>query len=238
MKQKQDIFTVLNGAVRFIRGKYNLTSDAVWLAASVDANRKRGASVLDVGIGTGGAALSLMARMPNASVAGIDISDDLLSECRTNAALNGRTLELISADIMKWKTDRTFDIVITNPPYFQGMPRQTNAAAHHNADLARWIAACARRVAPRGFIYCIADAAQSAEIIAALHSGKMGDISITPLFGAAGFAERALISGRLGTRGKTKIYRELSMNDPRILREMNSLQDTAPGHLTRGAPQC
>ena len=59
MSEKQDIFTMLGGQVRFWRGTYNPTSDAAWLAAfAADVPAK---TVLDVGVGTGGAILCLMA---------------------------------------------------------------------------------------------------------------------------------------------------------------------------------
>lgn len=238
MKQKQDFFTVMGGAVKFMRGAYNVTSDAVWLAAAVDTNKKQNPTVLDVGIGTGGVAMCLMARMPNAAITGIDISDTMISECIKNAELNNRELELGRVDILKWKTNRTFDIVITNPPYFKGIPRQSNGDAHHNVDLTAWTRACLRRVKPRGYFYCIVDGAAGAEIIAALRSGMVGDISIVPLFGGGKYAERVIISGRLGTRGGTKIYPGHPMNEPKILRKINGLQDMTPTTFDTGAPRC
>ncbi len=54
----------MGGRVRMRRGFYNPTSDAVWLAAmAADTPAK---TVLDVGIGTGGAALCLAANRPDA----------------------------------------------------------------------------------------------------------------------------------------------------------------------------
>lgn len=225
MDQKQDFFTVLNGRVIFRRGKYNLTSDAVWLAASVAAPKTTHPTVLDVGVGTGGAALCLMARLNGVRMTGIDISDAMLAECTGNVALNNHNIDLIHADILAWKTDRTFDIVMTNPPYFRGRARRTHPAAHHNADLTAWTAACIRRVRPRGYFYCIVDAAAATEIIAALHSGNMGDVTIIPLIAKGIYAERVLINARLGSRGGARVRKSLTMNDDRILREMKDLSN-------------
>ena len=224
MKQKQSFFTALGGRVKFIGGKYNITSDSVWLAAfaagagrSRSPKNRRTISVLDVGVGTGGVALCLLEHDTDVIVTGIDVSEQMISECERNAALNGREIELIRGDILTWKTNRTFDAVITNPPYFKGTPRRQNV--HHNADLADWTRACLRRVKPRGYFYCIVDAAATAEVIAAISAGRAGDINIVPLFGANEFAERVLISARLGARGGAKIMRGLCMNDDRVLRE-------------------
>ncbi|MDE6481744.1 MAG: methyltransferase [Alphaproteobacteria bacterium] len=213
MAQKQDIFTLMGGRVRLWRGRYNPTSDAVWLAAmAADTAAK---TVLDAGIGTGGAALCLMANNPDASVTGVDISPEMLAECGANAELNRRDIELIKADITTWRTNRTFDLVITNPPYFKGTPAKHNA--HHNADLGQWTRKCLARVKPRGTFVIIVDAAAAATIVAQM-AEKCGDIEIMPLFGARKTAERVLLRGRLGTRGPTLIHAGLSMNTEAVLR--------------------
>jgi len=214
MAQRQEIFTLMGGRVRLRRGRYNPTSDAVWLAAlAADTSAK---TVLDVGIGTGGAALCLAAHMPGAAVTGLDTSPEMLAECADNAALNDRRLELINADIATWRTARTFDLVITNPPYFQGTPARHNA--HHNADLTVWTRRCLARVRPRGTFVTIVDAAAVATVIAAMHE-KCGDIEIFPLFGAKKTAERTLLRGRVGTRGPSVLHSGLSMNTDVVLRD-------------------
>ena len=213
MAQKQDIFTLVGGRVRIQRGRYNPTSDAVWLAAWAAGPAK---TVLDVGIGTGGVALCLMAHNPGIRVTGIDVSPDMLAECAGNAALNGRDVELINADILTWKTGKTFDLVVTNPPYFKGTPAHHNA--HHNVDLGAWTRACVKRVRPMGTFCTIVDAAVADEIICALR-GVCGDITFFPLFGARRVAERALIRAKLGARTGMSIYSGLSMNFEPVLRD-------------------
>lgn len=214
MAQKQDIFTLMGGRVRLWRGRYNPTSDAVWLAAMAADTRAQ--TVLDAGIGTGGAALCLMANNPGAAVTGVDVSPEMLVECEANAELNGHAIELIKADITTWRTNRTFDLVITNPPYFKGTPAKHNA--HHNADLGLWTRKCLARVKPRGTFVIVVDAAAAATIVAQM-AEKCGDIEIMPLFGARKTAKRVLLRGRLGTRGPTLIHAGLSMNTEAVLRD-------------------
>ena len=214
MARKQDIFTLLGGRVRLWRGRYNPTSDAVWLAAMAADTHAQ--TVLDAGVGTGGAALCLMANNPGATVTGLDISPEMLAECGANAELNDRAIELIKADITTWRTNRTFDLVITNPPYFKGTPAKHNA--HHNADLELWARKCLARVKPRGTFVIVVDAGVAAAIIAQM-AKKCGDIEIMPLFGARKTAERVLLRGRLGTRGPTLIHAGLSMNTDAVLRD-------------------
>lgn len=212
MPQRQDIFTLMGGKVRIRRGSYNPTSDAVWLAAFAGGAK----TVLDVGIGTGGAALCYLHHHPAAAVTGLDISDDRLSECAGNAELNVRDIELLNTDIMTWKTGRTFDLVMTNPPYFKGTP--AGHGAHHNADIAAWTRKCLARVRPRGHFCAIVDCAVMADVFSAM-APTCGELRIFPLFGAKNTAERVLIGGRLGVRGGARLFSGLSMNCDSVLRD-------------------
>ncbi len=202
------------------RGHYNPTSDAVWLGAFAPQNAK---TVLDVGIGSGGVSLCILANNPNAKITGIDVSDEMLTACRDNAELNGANIQLIKADITTWRTGQTFDLVITNPPYFNGTPAKHNA--HHNADLATWVARCVARVRPMGMFCIITDAATAGCVIAEI-AKKLGDITVLPLFGARAVAERVLISGRLGSHGISVIHRGLPMNYEPVLRDGLTIADT------------
>lgn len=212
MTQKQDIFTVMNGRVKFKRGKYNLTSDAVWLAAAAQPVK----TILDAGIGTGGVSLCILEHNPDATITGIDISDEMLSACTENAKINNREIELINTDITKWKTDRTFDLVITNPPYFTGSPAKHNA--HHNTDLTIWTEKCLSRIHPGGYFCTIIDAAVLSKMIAAIEK-KCGNITIIPLFSSKNTAERVIITAKLGSKGKTTLNTGFPMNYDKILRD-------------------
>ena len=220
MSEKQEIFTLMGGRVSIHRGTYNPTSDAVWLAAF--APTKKIQTVLDVGIGTGGVSLCLLANNPHASITGIDISDKMLCEAQKNAKLNNKEIELIKADITTWKTPRTFDLVISNPPYFNGTPAKHNA--HHNADLHQWVKRCIARTKPNGYCCIITDAPTLDQVISVMHE-KCGDINILPLFGSRNTAERVLISGRVGSRGGVVLHRELPMNYEPILRHGLTIAD-------------
>lgn len=220
MSEKQDFFTIMGGRVKMRRGLYNPTSDAVWLASFVDNSTKK--TALDVGIGTGGVALCLMARMPKLQITGLDISTEMLNECAENARLNNRELELINADILSWRTTKSFDLVISNPPYFKGTPAKHDA--HHNTNLTLWTRKCIARVRPKGTFATIVDASASGEVIAEI-ARHCGDIIIFPLFSKKNTAERVLISGRLGVRSGTRIFSGLDMNNEAILRDGLTITD-------------
>jgi tRNA1(Val) A37 N6-methylase TrmN6 len=220
MSEKQEIFSLIGGRVKMYRGHYNPTSDAVWLAAfaPMDGNK----TVLDVGIGTGGVSLCMLAHNPNLTITGLDTSDTMLDACSKNAELNNCALELIQADITTWRTNRTFDIVVSNPPYFNGTPATHNA--HHNADLPTWVKRCVARTRPNGYCCFISDATTLATIIANM-TPKCGDITILPLFGAKNTAERVLIRGRVGSHSGTTLHSGLSMNHEPVLRDGLTIPD-------------
>lgn len=216
MSEKQEIFTLLNGRVQMARGVYNPTSDAVWLAAYIPRKPK---NVLDVGIGTGGVALCLLAHYPDTPVTGIDISDEMLADCKTNAELNKANIILENQDIYKWSTTSRYDIVVTNPPYFDGTPSAKNNA-HHNIDFTRWIKKCCARVNSNGYICVISDMLHMDKTIAVLNDKHFGDIQIFPLFGASNItAERVLIRGKQDSNTGATIYSGTSMNNERVLRD-------------------
>lgn len=212
MAQKQDIFDLMGGKVQFTRGIYNPTADAVFLAAFAP-NAK---TMLDVGIGSGGVSLCYLAHHPNTVVTGLDICESMLDAVAQNASLNNRSVEIIQSDIFSWSTDRTFDLVLTNPPYFQGTPAKHNA--HHNVSIKMWTAKCMARVKPRGYFCTIIDALVLDDVISAL-CPTFGDITILPLFGGKQTAERVLIRARLGVKGGCVLHSGLSMNDSGILRD-------------------
>lgn len=219
MSEKQEIFTLMDGRIKMYRGTYNPTSDAVWLAAFAgDTNVK---TILDVGIGTGGVALCLGTHLPDAHITGIDVSDTMLTACAQNAELNNSDIELLNADIMTLRTARTFDMVVSNPPYFKGTPAIHNA--HHNVDLVKWTRKCVARVRPRGYFCTIIDATVLADVISAMKA-SCGDIQILPLFGAGRTAERVLLRGRVGVHTGTKLHFGLSMNTESILRDGLTIQ--------------
>ena len=214
MSEKQEIFTLLNGQVKMARSFYNPTSDAVWLAAYAPTKQTK---VLDVGIGTGGVSLCLLAHFPKLNITGLDISEDMLKECKKNAALNKAEINLINQDILTWSTTDRFDLVITNPPYFNGTPAEHNA--HHNTDIIKWTKRCCARVKPNGYICIIIDALCTDKVIFVLNDKHFGNIQIFPLFGAKNSAERVLIRAKQGVKTGTTLFCGTSMNNDLILRD-------------------
>jgi release factor glutamine methyltransferase len=83
------------------------------------AERAREITILDMGTGTGFLLLSLLQELPQATGTGIDISAEAVEIARENAlalALADR-VEFMKKDWKEIGAFKTFDIVISNPPY-------------------------------------------------------------------------------------------------------------------------
>lgn len=76
------------------------------------------ASVLDLGTGSGAVALALAHERPTWRVTGTDASREALAVARANAAALGLTrVELLEGDWFTPLAGRTFDVIVSNPPY-------------------------------------------------------------------------------------------------------------------------
>lgn len=75
--------------------------------------------ILDLGTGTGCLLLALLSELPNAKGVGIDISSKAIEIARKNASNLGFSdrCEMKQCDWKDFKTDESFDILISNPPY-------------------------------------------------------------------------------------------------------------------------
>ena len=76
--------------------------------------------ILDIGTGSGCIAVSLAKNLPNASVFGLDISNEALKLAKKNAKKNNTTVHFEQVDILKSDTIisfESFDVIVSNPPY-------------------------------------------------------------------------------------------------------------------------
>jgi len=201
---------LLGGRVRLLqpRSGYRAAIDPVLLAAATPA--KSGERVLELGSGSGAAALCLAARVPGLSVWGLEQQPDLADLANRSAALNGLDgrLTFVAGDLLRPPGDINkggFDHVIANPPYRSaehGHPPPDKARAAANVEgaarLADWLDACVRLVRDRGSVTIIHRADRLGEILTHIN-GRLGGISVCPLWPGAGKpAKRVIVQGRKG----------------------------------------
>ncbi|MBM3569228.1 MAG: methyltransferase [Alphaproteobacteria bacterium] len=204
---------LLGGRIRLrqpARG-FRVAIDSILLAASVPA--VAGERVLDLGCGTGGAALALLARCPGTSVVGLETQADFAALARDNAALNAMSDRLTvlhgTVENPPAGLGAGFDRAMANPPYFD--PRATDAspepsratASVEGADgLAPWIALAARSLKAGGTLTMIHDAARCEEIVALLTGWSTIVLPLIPKAGRS--AKRVLIEARRPGSGVTR----------------------------------
>ncbi len=76
-----------------------------------------GKEILDIGTGSGCIAISLAKNLPNSKVTALDISKDALEVAKKNAKLNNVKVNFIHKDIFEYKSDKKYDVIVSNPPY-------------------------------------------------------------------------------------------------------------------------
>ncbi|MFZ4263043.1 tRNA1(Val) (adenine(37)-N6)-methyltransferase [Sphingobacterium sp. HJSM2_6] len=97
-----------------------INTDGVLLGAFAAADSKSIDSILDIGTGTGVIALMLAQRFENASVYAVEI-DFLAAETAKLNFLNApfhERLEIIHSDVFHWKPSGSFDLIVSNPPFY------------------------------------------------------------------------------------------------------------------------
>lgn len=102
------------------------------MAAFLRKQELQGKSLLEIGCGSG--LLSLVAAGQGAEVTALDINPAAVACCRDNAARNGLPLQACQSDLFDKLPARRFDVILSNPPYFEGEPGDAAAAAWYTGE--------------------------------------------------------------------------------------------------------
>ena len=141
-------------AVLVIPGVANpkLLRTGAFLAEQIDARPiPTSASVLDMGTGSGVCALVAARRARR--VLAVDVSSATVRCARLNAELNGlaERVEVRHGDLFAPVARERFDLVLFNPPFLLGAPKDERDAAWRSEDAARrFAAALSDHLAPGG----------------------------------------------------------------------------------------
>lgn len=201
----------LGGSIRLIQPKvgYRVSMDTVLLAAAVPV--LAGETVLEGGVGTGGAAICLAYRVKGALVSGIDMQAEMVAMARRNVALNNlsATVSVEEGCITDLSGPQSqYDHVMLNPPYLPAgkaikPPNKGKGIAHmeSNASLKDWLRFAIHKVKNKGTVTIVCRADRLDEIVAHLYR-RVGDLIVMPLWPRVGVAaKRIIIQGRKGMRG-------------------------------------
>jgi tRNA1(Val) A37 N6-methylase TrmN6 len=235
---------LLGGRVRLYQPDlgYRTAIDPVLLAAFTAA--LPGERVLDLGAGTGAAALCLAARVPGVHVIGLEKRPEAAALARRSVELNAfdSRILIVEGDLMRPPPalgPGSFDRVMTNPPYLKAgnvtpSPDPWKAAANveGEAQLAEWIGFAAAMLKARGWLTLVHRADRLDEIFALLH-GRFGNVMVFPLWQRVGEpARRLLLAAQRGANGPATLAYGLVLhlhNETGFTRDAEAvLRDGAP----------
>jgi release factor glutamine methyltransferase len=82
-------------------------------------NRDQPLRIVDVGTGSGAIAVALAHALPKSQITAVDLSEPALAVARENAAQHGvlERVRLVHADLLAGCAPRSFEAVVSNPPY-------------------------------------------------------------------------------------------------------------------------
>lgn len=184
--------SLLDGRVMLLQPKdgFRASIDPILLAATVPVTS--GDRVLDVGTGSGAAALALLAREPEAWITGLDIQEKLIALASRSASRNrmAERVTFVVGDLVFEQTKNQlglFDHVMSNPPFFERgsgqLPKnkaRALATIESSADLVIWIEFMVDALRDGGTITLIHRAERENEITNLLRH-QCGNIAVMDL---------------------------------------------------------
>lgn len=210
-------------------------TDSVLLAASLPS--KLQGEALELGSGAGGALLPAAWRLPHASFTGFEKNLAMAALATEGVAINNleKRIRIIEGDVldMPEEWENHFDLVFSNPPFFESGSIQAPAkgktdAYLQSASLKQWLSAMLFAVRPKGTLILIHRAAELARILSALER-RTGEITVMPIRSFPGEdAKRVLIKARKGLRsGSMRLLAGLDLYEKRGGQRSKILQDIA-----------
>jgi tRNA1(Val) A37 N6-methylase TrmN6 len=220
----------LNGRLRILQPEKGFRAgiDSVFLAAAIPC--AAGESLYEAGIGTGVAALCVVARNPGVMVTGIEVAARYAMLCEENARRNGfaDNIRVIHADVKEalrkdlatMPAHGSFSHAFANPPYFEDgkatpSPHLLKAQAHAfgPADLELWVRVLYTMVTLRGTVTIVHRADSLGRLLQVMEE-RFGDIRIAPLYAREGTAaSRILVQGVKGSKAPMQLLPGLVLHD-------------------------
>lgn len=114
---------------------FRVGTDGVLLGALADV--ASAANVLEIGTGSGLISLMLAQRNHNACFLGIDINEQAVNLTKLNfetSIFNSR-LKNLHQDFKSWDTEEKFDLIVSNPPYFEESGSVKDKLARQTVEL-------------------------------------------------------------------------------------------------------
>ena len=201
------------------RDGFRATTDAVLIAAAVDASSRR---VAELGAGSGAASLALARRCPEVMITAIErdpLMASLLARNITENAMQDR-LDAVAADLHDAAATHAgqYDHVFFNPPYndeassLSGDKRRRDAMA--GDDLKGWINVAAQLLVDRGGMTMISRADRLEMILEGCAAARLGEIVVRAVHARGDQpAIRVLLTARKSVKGPLVLLPPLVLRD-------------------------
>jgi len=142
-------------------GVFKVNTDGVLLGAWANAVNPQ--SILEIGSGTGVLAFMMAQKFPRASINSIDILPEAIEICQENIKANTPNfahIKFICQDIKTWGSNEQYDLIISNPPFFEDNSLSFNEVdkiAKHSTSMRRneWCSVVAKFLNQEGFAFAI-----------------------------------------------------------------------------------
>ncbi len=125
---------------RIVQGEIGmrLSTDSVLLGAAVASHMP--GTILDIGSGSGILSLMMAQYFPNAEITAIEIDSNAFAYTKQNVQNSPwkNRITCVHNDFRLWQTDNKFDLLISNPPYFENdtlSPEKDKQIARQNTHL-------------------------------------------------------------------------------------------------------
>ncbi len=189
------------------RQGFRAGTDSLLLAAALD--RRTEGEALELGCGAGGALIPAAYRLKQANFTGLELDPAMLELARRGVEANGFgarvTLACHSAEALPEAWQNRFDLVFSNPPFFEPgtipAPGAGKEAAYlESISLKSWINAMLFALRPKGTFVLVHRAADLARILSVIER-QSGEITVLPIHSYPGAeAKRVLVRARKGLR--------------------------------------
>jgi tRNA1(Val) A37 N6-methylase TrmN6 len=204
--------------VRQMQSGFRAGLDAVMLAAAVPA--RTGDEVLELGAGAGTASLCLAARVPDASIVGVEIDVALAGLANDNAKTNGarQRVRFVAGDAFDLPKElrRDFAHVLCNPPFHDDRGEASpdasrDAALHDKGKFGDWMELGLKRTTSGGTFTTIIRADRLSEALTRLPERG---VSVFPLWPRDGEpAKRVILQALKGSRAASKLLPGLVLHN-------------------------
>lgn len=220
---------------------YCYNSDSIFLYDFITLLKPKG-NVLDVGCGVGVISL-LLSRDFRLDMTIIDKQEKMLLYAKHNYEINSIKTDSYLGDFLSYDSDKKFDFIISNPPFYDSQVTQSRDAnlnisryAHH-LPFEAFVSKVKKLLKPRGrFIFCY-DAKQIDSLLAILRENKINPEVIRFVHSKIDRESKlVMIAARMSSRSMTRVMPPLVVFDDenRYLLEAKHAFAKAGTHSIKG----